>query len=411
MSTERPAVTRRHPAPAAAVPGGPPAPGGRWRFRGAAYTLLVLLVGTNVPTPLYRGYQESFGFSALVVTLVFAVYAAVLIPSLLSAGPLTDLLGRRALLLGAVTLAALGSLAFALATGPGWLFAARALQGIALGAASGPLTAALTELEPAGDHRRAAFVSTVISVGGLGLGPLLGGLLAEYAPAPGVLPFAVEIALLVPAAVAVAALPTAARGARRRPRRPGVPAGMRPVLVSSGAASFLAFAVTGLFLTLVPTYVTTLADSRNLLLAGASVGLLLLCSALAQLAGHGRSARRLELTGLPLLATGLVLLALAGGLSSLALLLTATAVGGVGQGLTFLGGLTAVNQAAPPDRRAEALSTFYVILYLGVSVPVVGVGFLATVVGLLTAVQCFAAVTAALCVAVLLVLARGHRRA
>ncbi|MFB9834848.1 MFS transporter [Actinoallomurus acaciae] len=378
----------------------------RWRFWAVAYTLLILLTGTNLPTPLYRGYAVKFGFSPLVVTLIFAAYAAVLIPSLLVAGPLSDVVGRRAVLVPAVALAALGSLVFALAEGTAWLFAARILQGAALGAASGPLTAALTELEPGGDRRRAALVATVASAGGLGLGPVLAGLLAQYAPAPHVLPFAVELVLLVPGAATIATLPTRRSGARWVPRRPQIPAVTRTVFATSGTASFLAFAVIGLFLTLVPTYVATLSGSGNPLLGAAVVVLMLACSTLAQLAAYGRPARRLESAGLPLLATGLVLLAAAGTLSSLALLLVATVIAGVGQGLVFLGGLTAVNQAAPAGRHADILSSFYVVLYLGVGVPVVGVGFLATAVGLLVAVRYFAGVIAGLCVVVLLARAR-----
>jgi hypothetical protein len=128
----------------------PATPRKRWKFWATAYALLILLTGTNLPTPLYRGYEAKFGFSPLVVTLIFASYVAVLIPSLLMAGPLSDAIGRRHMLLPAVALAALGSLAFALAAVTAWLFAARILQGIALGAASGPLTAALAELEPTG---------------------------------------------------------------------------------------------------------------------------------------------------------------------------------------------------------------------------------------------------------------------
>jgi MFS family permease len=381
------------------------------RFWATAYALLILLTGTNLPTPLYRGYAARFGFSPLVVTLIFAAYAAVLIPSLLVAGPLSDALGRRSVLLPALGAAALGSLAFALAGSTAWLFAARILQGLAVGAASGPLTAALTELEPHGDRRRAALVSTVASVGGLGLGPVLAGLLAQYAPAPRVLPFVLEIALLVPAAAAIGTLPAAATRTRWRPRRPEIPAALRPLFATSGTASFLAFAVVGLFLTLIPTYVATLSGSRNLFLGGAAVALLLTCSAVAQLLGYGKPFRTLELIGLPLLAIGLVLLALAGGLSSLPLLLTATVVAGVGQGLAFLGGLTAVNQAAPAERRADVISSFYVILYLGVGLPVIGVGFLAASIGLLVAVQYFAGAAAALCLLVLLVLTRARRRA
>jgi predicted MFS family arabinose efflux permease len=376
----------------------------RWRFWATAYALLILVTGTNLATPLYRGYAVTFGFSPVVLTLIFSVYVAVLVPSLLVAGPLSDAVGRRSVLLPAIAVAALGSLVFALAPSTGWLFAARALQGLAVGAASAPLTAALTELEPTRNRRKAALVSTVASVGGLGLGPVLGGLLAQYAPAPHVLPFVLEIVLLVPAAAMIVMLPGTTGRTRWRPRRPEIPAGMKGDFATSGTASFLAFAVLGLFLTLVPTYVATLSGSGNLLLAGVAVAMLLACSAIAQLAGYGRRARTLELLGLPLLAAGLVLLAVAGALSSTPVLVVATVIAGTGHGLAFLGGLTTINRSAPVGRHAEALATFYVIVYLGVGLPTVGVGFLATAAGLLAAVESFACVVAVLCLAVLLAL-------
>ena len=380
-----------------------------WRFWAVAYALLILLTGTNLPTPLYRGYEASFGFSPLVVTLIFAAYVAALIPSLLVAGPLSDAVGRRRVLLPALAVAALGSLCFAVAEGTAWLFAARALQGIAVGAASGALTAALTELHPAGDRRKAALVSTVTSMGALGLGPVLAGLIAQYGPGPRVLPFVLEIVLLAPTAAAIATLPAARPAARWQPRRPQIPAQVRPIFATSGLACFLAFAVIGLFLTLIPTYVVSLSGSTNLLLAGAAVALVLACSVLAQLAGSRRPARHLEGGGLALLAAGLLLLAAAGAISSLALLLIAAAAAGTGQGLVFLGGLAAVNQAAPEGRRADVLSSFYVVIYLGVGLPVIGVGVLASTIGLLRAVQYFAAAAALLCLVTLILLTRPRR--
>ncbi|MGC7100356.1 MFS transporter [Amycolatopsis lurida] len=382
-----------------------------WRFWATAYTLLILLTGTNLPTPLYRSYETRFGFSPFVVTLIFAVYAAVLIPSLLVAGPLSDAIGRRRVLLPALVLAGLGSLGFALATSTEWLFAARILQGLAVGAASGALTAALSELEPSGSHRKAALVSTVASVGGLGLGPVLAGVLAEYATAPDVMPFAVEIVLLIPAVITVLRMPSTHRRTRWRPRRPQLPPTTRAVFVTSGAANFLAFAVIGLFLSLIPAYVAALTNSANLLLGGGTAALMLACSAVVQLLTYGRPPRRLQLVGLPVLALGLGLLVLAGSTPSLALLLGATVLAGVGHGLVFLSGLTAVNNAAPADSRAEVLSSFYVIVYTGVGLPVLGVGILATIVSLTTAVSWFAGSVAALCLLVLLTLSHGNRRA
>ncbi|MEU1827085.1 MFS transporter [Streptomyces abikoensis] len=385
--------------------------GSRGRFWAIAYTLLFLLTGTNVPTPLYRGFQQQFGFSPLMVTLIFAVYVAALVPSLLIFGPLSDAIGRRKVLVPAVIVAALGSAAFAMATNVAWLFGARLLQGLAVGAASGALTAALNEAEPTGNRRRAALVSTVASVGGLGTGPLLAGILAQYAPAPYKLPFIVEIILLVPAFIAVLLLPAARPATKWRPRRPSIPPSVRGVFGTNGTAGFLAFTVVGLFLALVPTYVTKLSGSTNLALAGGAVTLMLACSCLAQLLSYGKQARILQITGLALLATGLVLLAVAGGISSLPLLLVATVIGGIGQGMAFLGSITEVNRTAPPDRHADVISSFYVVVYLGVGVPVIGVGLLARTIPLLQAVQWFSAVIAVLCLIDLIALSRRKQTA
>jgi MFS family permease len=387
------------------------APGRRWKFWAAACTYVVLLAGTNVPTPLYAGYERTFGFSPLVVTLVFAVYVAALIPSLLVAGPLSDAVGRRLVLLPAVGLAVVGSVVFALAAGTAWLFAARIIQGLALGTASGAVTAAMAELEPAGDRRRAAMVAAVAAVAGVGAGPLLGGLLAQYGPAPDVLPYLVEVALLVPAGIAIAAMPEPGVRSRWRPRRPQVPAAIRPAFASSGVTSFLAWAVTALFLTLIPAYVASLAGSTNLVLGSGVVALMLGCSAIAQRVTYGRRSAPLQMGGLGLLAASLALLIAAGADDSLGLLLGATVLAGVGQGLGFLGAMTEINQVAPPDRRADVLSSFYVVTYLGTGLPVIGVGFLATALGLLPAVRIFAAVTGLLCLAALTVRIAARRRA
>lgn len=374
---------------------------GHVRFWGAAYTAALLLAGTNLATPLYRDYQRAFGLSPLGITLVFSTYVAVLIPSLLIAGPLSDAVGRRRVLLPAVGLAAAGALLFALAAGTPWLFAARVVQGVAMGAAAGPLTAVLVEVEPAGNRRRAAVVAAVAAVGGIGAGPLLAGVLAQLGPEPRVTPFVVDIALLVPAAVLVATLPAMPHTSRWRPRRPEVPQAIRRPFATSGAASFLAFSVVGLFLTLVPSYVATLTGRHDLVLGGGVAALLLGCSAVAQVAAYCRPPRLVLGAGLPLLAAGLVLLGAAGATASLPLLLTATIVGGAGQGLAFLGAMTEISRVAPPARHAEVLSSFYVVTYLGTGTPVIGVGLLAGVVGLLPAVEAFAAAVGVGCLVLL----------
>ena len=144
--------------------------------------LFVLLLDGNLPTPLYAVYRERFGFSDTGLTLIFATYTIVLIPSLLVFGQLSDRVGRRRVLVGGLAGATVGLLLFAFARSTGWLFVARAVQGVSLGAVVGTAAAALVETEPGGDHRRAALAAVLGQSGGSAAGPLIAGSLAEWAP-------------------------------------------------------------------------------------------------------------------------------------------------------------------------------------------------------------------------------------
>ncbi|MFE0104512.1 MFS transporter [Streptomyces sp. NPDC059009] len=360
----------------------------------------MLTVGTNIPTPLYARYQSEFGFSPLVVTLVFAVYAGTLIPTAMFAGALTDSVGYRRVAGPAVALAAIAAVLFCCADGVAWLFAARALQGISVGAASGALSAALVETEPSGDRARASMLAAATITGGGGIGPVLAGFLGEHAPLPLLLTYLVELALLALAAVAVTQLPRRARRGIWRFHPPRIPVPLRRRFALASAVSVLGWAVVALFLAMVPSYATAILHRHDLLLAGTAAGMFLLFAAGTQYAVARTGIAGRPTAGLLLLTAGLGMLAGAGGTRSLWLFLAAAACGGAGQGITFKAALARVNEVAPPESRAEVLSAFYMITYLGVGLPVIGVGFLAAATDLLTAVVTFSAVTTPACVLV-----------
>src|SRR2546423_8183250 len=148
------------------------------------FAWLVLMAGANLATPLYAVYSRHFGFTPLVLTAIFATYAIVLVPALVFFGRLSDRFGRRPVIVAGLATACAGLGLFAAAEGTAWLFAARAVQGLAVGMISAPATAALVELDPQGSRRRAALGAGLAQAGGSALGPLVAGVLAVWAPDP-----------------------------------------------------------------------------------------------------------------------------------------------------------------------------------------------------------------------------------
>lgn len=100
-----------------------------------ALTLATFFGASSVPTPLYRIYQENFSISPVLITVIFAVYAFALLAALLIAGSISDHLGRRPVIFSALLLEIIAMGFFVVASGPGWLIAARIVQGIATGIA------------------------------------------------------------------------------------------------------------------------------------------------------------------------------------------------------------------------------------------------------------------------------------
>ena len=227
-----------------------------------------------------------FRLSPLDVTLLVAVYAAAVVVALLICGPLSDTAGYRPVLVAGLAAAACGSALLAAAPGPGWLFAGRAVQGLAVGTCTGALTAGLVLTEPRGRRARASFLAATVTTAACGFGPVLAGALAQYAPAPRSLSYLVEIGLLIPAAGAAALLPGSLgrTGQRWRPRWPGLPAPIRAAFLGPAVVSLLAWAVAYVVLALVPSYAAAALGGSNLFVDGTAAGSLLLVAALAQAA-------------------------------------------------------------------------------------------------------------------------------
>jgi MFS family permease len=385
--------------------------GRRFGFVAAAFALAVAMLGTTLPTPLYALYRQQFGFSELMITVIFATYAAGVIASLLLFGRLSDQIGRRSLLLPGLVLSALSAVCFLTATGLPLLLAGRVLSGLSAGIFTGTATATLVDLAPEGRRGRATLVAAMANMGALGSGPLLTGLLSQWAGSPLRLTFWVDLALLVPAAIGIWAMPepiTRAPHPQLRPQALKIPKELRSTFIDAALAGFAGFAVLGLLTAVTPDFLGQELGVTNRAIVGLVVFSMFAGSLAGQLALQFIPERAAIPTGAGALIAGMGALALGLAASSLALLVLGTVIAGFGQGLTLRGGLTAVNEHSPAAQRGAVASSFFVVMYTAISLPVIGEGVLTQLIGLRPAVLTFTALVAALSAAVLIRIARTH---
>ena len=361
---------------------------------------LLVMAGANLATALYALYARRFHFSSLVLTTVFATYAVVLVPALIVFGRLSDRLGRRAVIALGLGAAVGGLAVFAGARSDVWLYAARGTQGLAVGMISGAATAALVELDPDDDRRRASLFAGLAQSGGSAAGPLLAGVLVQWAPAPRQLSYLIVLAATIVAGLLVLRLPEPAAGAREawRIQVPRVPREVLGSFLRVSATAGLVWATLSLFLSVVPTYAGDLLDTKNVALLSTVAALSVAASCAAQVVARRLVAagRPPQALGLTVLAVGLALLVAASPAHSLALLTLGSLAAGAGHGLALINAQQELNELAPPERRGEVTAAFVASIYFLVATSVIGVGVLDQVASLPVALGLVAAVLIAL---------------
>ena len=366
-------------------------PKSRYAFALLAYAFAVIMIGATLPTPMYALYAERLHFEVLTTTIIFATYAAGVLAALITFGSWSDAVGRRPVLFVGILFALASSVVFLVADSVPLLLVGRLLSGLSAGVFTGTATAAVIEAAPPHWQTRASAVATIANVAGLGGGPLLAGLLVQYAPQPLHLAFVVHTGLMIIAAVAVLIAPeTSPRTGHIGIQRLSVPAEVRSVFVVAAIAAFACFAITGLFTSVAPAFVSDVVGIKNHAVAGAVASTILIASAVAQVFAGRIPPRRALVVGCAILIVGMVILAAALELSTLFGLIVAATVAGIGQGIAFSRGLAAVAERTPADRRAEVSSMYFVVAYVAISLPVIGEGLAAQHWGLRTAGVSFA---------------------
>ena len=354
-------------------------------FWAVAFAFLTVMAFSTVPTPLWSLYRERDHFSAFVVTLVFSAYAVGVVVSLFLAGHVSDWHGRRRVLIPALVIDLLAAAVFLLWPDLPGLVVARVLTGIGTGVVTATATVWLAELHaahrPCASNQRAQLVATAANLGGIGFGALVSGALAQWFAGPLALPYVVFVIALLLALVLALATPetrTAAPRPRYRPQRVSVPAPARGRFFAAATGALVAFAAFGLFTSLAPSFLAETLHRPSLILAGAASFAVFAAAVVAQVITVKRSVRGLLAIGVPVMASGLVLLVVAVWLPapSLTAFLGGGVLTGAGAGLIFKGAVGTVTAVSTTENRAEALAGLFLAGYVGLAGPVVGLGLL-----------------------------------
>jgi len=379
----------------------------------AAFAFAVTMLSTTLPTPLYPLYEAQFGFHSLVVTAVYATYAVGVIAALLTYGHVSDIIGRRPVLFAALAFAAASAVVFLLADGTLALFPGRILSGLSAGLFTGTGTAFIADLY--GERRtEAALLATACNIGGLGLGPIIAAVAADLGNSPLRVPFWVDLVLIAVAAIGMLATPEIIeRTGKARPRlqKLQVPDDVRDVFITASIGGFAGFAILGLFTATAPGFMAEVLGITSRLAVGCLVGSMFISSAAAQVAFHSIPPARGLRSGLVVLICGLVLIIVALAGAEVVPLVLGAVTAGIGHGLTFKGGMTSIATRLEPHNRGAVISTFFVVLYTALSLPVVGVGLLAELTTLRDAAIALAALAMVLCLLSLLRLRTLQRQA
>lgn len=351
----------------------------KWSFIGATYAFLIIMMGTTIPTPLYPIYSETYDLSPLLITMIYAVYAIGVIGGLLVFGQLSDRIGRRYILLPGIILSALSALVFLFADSLLMLFAGRVVSGLSAGLFTSTATVTLVNLVPQNKKSTASTLASLVNMLGLGLGPLLSGVLVQYLPFPMRLIFIMDFVILIPAFIGVWFMTEPIQNKRPfklKVQRLSVPSEMKHTFTYAVIPVFAGFSMLGLFTSISPNFLGEILGIHHKAIIGIVVFLAFFASAMGQLLFKSIDDYKILIVGSIALILGVACVGLSLLLYSLTTLILGAIISGIGQAFSFRAGLSLVNSKAPTKKQGEVTSSFFTIAYIALSIPVISVGLL-----------------------------------
>jgi MFS family permease len=350
-------------------------------FWTVAYAFLIVMSFATLPSPLYGLYRTRDHLSALMITIIYAIFAGGTIVTLLAVRSIAARIGRRGVMIGAVaTMMVAAGLMAAWKALPGLLIG-RLLTGASVGLAAGTAITYLIELRlrtnPAASLLRARTIGTSVNVGALGVGPLVAGLLAQWGKLQLTLPYLVILAFGAIALVGLWFVPETGAPTSHVTSTPASKVSRSSRLPFPAAAGTLAaFSANGLFAGLSGLFLATTLHRPSHALSGATLFLVFTAGVVSQLVTGKLPASRILAIGTFSMLIGLVLLVVSVRLSipNLALFLLGGTLIGAGAGAVFKGTTGIVLEASAPEDRLAMTSDLLIALFVGLSVPVVGAG-------------------------------------
>jgi MFS family permease len=358
----------------------------------AAITAMTFAASGAAPTTLYQRYQETFGLTPFILTIIFGAYVLSLLGALLTVGSLSDHIGRRPAILAALSLNIVAMIMFMSADSAMALIAARAVQGFATGLATATLGAAIMDT----DRSRGPVLNSITAFIGLTAGSLGGGALVTCAPDPQQLVYAVLLAMSAAEALVLWYMPetvTPKPGALASLQsHVSIPALARRALLQVTPVTIASWALGGFYFSLMPSLVRVATGVTLPIIGGVVVSALTFSGAIAVLSLRNASARRILSGGIPALVAGVAITLAGVQMHYVSLMLVGTIVAGIGFGAAFSGAMRTVMPQAEAHERAGLLSAFYVEGYLSFSVPAILTGLVAPIAGLPLAADVYGAV-------------------
>jgi Major Facilitator Superfamily len=353
---------------------------------------MLIAASSSAVTPLYHLYQASMQITPLWITIVFASYVASLLAALLTVGGLSDYVGRRPVILAALLLNAAAMILFSEARDVGQLILARVVQGFCVGVGTTAMGAAILDTNRA----RGPLLNSITAFLGLSVGSLGAAALITFAPDPLHTVYEVLLGLTALMIVLLYIMPESST------RKAGALASLRPhvrvppqsraILARLTPANVAAWALGGLYLSLMPTVVATTMRVATPWVGGVVVAALMLSGAIAIVIFKDWPPRRLIVISTSTLGLGVAVSMIGIELQQVAALFAGTVIAGAGFGATFSATLRALLPTAEPHQRAGLLSAFYLQSYLAFSVPAVIAGLSVPRIGLSTTAYVYGAV-------------------